>query len=791
MHLIASLSLLLFVLLLPTCSAAAIAPRQQQKIPSSPRAINLTESWLITPSLSGIRQDSESSGGLIDGILQIYASENVTIRLFGRNLSANTSIKFTPEAATRDSSCDDLEITGIFVTGDDQENVSNDSATIMVNLNLLPDTKAAYFICVLDPITDDWKHQGTHPYLKIHTIKQYFIPLWLQIVFVALLQLLSGLFSGLNLGLLSLDPTELQIVASVGSAKDRIYAKHIIPLRTKGNFLLCSLVIANALANSILTILLDNLTSGLYAVIFSTIGIVLFGEIVPQALCNRFGLAIGSATRYITYVVMVLTCIASYPLSRLLELLLGREIGTVYDRERLVELIRVTMDHNKLEKGEANIISGTLSLKNKKVLDIMTPLDDVFMLPYDAVLDFDTLSEITREAFTRIPVFENNRANIVGLLNIKDLALLDPDDCTAVKTLCKYYSYELCFVIGDTTLDFMLEDFKKGRSHMAFIQQYTSEKDRDPAYETIGVVTLEDIIEEMIQAEIYDESDMSSQDKSKKLARKDMNVFSSRPLYQSLITPQLQHAAFQFLSTTVEPFRDEMISEQILRRLIRHGEVARLIRRKPTDVEPVYIYQAGKPADFFVLVLEGRVEVKIGYEGLIFESGPFTHFGVSAQTIPSDELLQLRNAPFPALPSPRPSQARLNLERSSNSGLFVPDFTVYAISDVLFLRIKRSHYMAAVRATILERQGKADQDAIIEDTFGEEMDRLAKEENAVPVGLDFLPAVDSLTRKRSQLSIQSSSRVPSISVTPVIETTDPRHASTTAELIEMQTLHKS
>lgn len=44
----------------------------------------------------------------------------------------------------------------------------------------------------------------------------------------------------------------------------------------------------------------------------------------------------------------------------------------------------------------------------------------------------------------------------MGLLNIKDMALLDPDDCTAVKTLCKYYSYDLCFVFEDTTLDVML-----------------------------------------------------------------------------------------------------------------------------------------------------------------------------------------------------------------------------------------------------------------------------------------------------------------------------------------------
>lgn len=109
---------------------------------------------------------------------------------------------------------------------------------------------------------------------------------------------------------------------------------------------------------------------------------------------------------FLLQIVMAITCVISYPLSRLLDFLLGREIGTVYDRERLVELIRVTKDHNLLENDEVNIISGTLSLKRKTVGEIMTPLEDVFVLPYDAVLDFETLAEITREG--RLLVWTEN-----------------------------------------------------------------------------------------------------------------------------------------------------------------------------------------------------------------------------------------------------------------------------------------------------------------------------------------------------------------------------------------------
>ena len=94
---------------------------------------------------------------------------------------------------------------------------------------------------------------------------------------------------------------------------------------------------------------------------------------------------------------MVLTCLISYPLSLILDHFLGRDVKTLYDRERLLELIKVTNDEKLLDKNELNIISGTLALKRKTVVEIMTKLDLAFMLPYDSVLDFETLAEISRQ----------------------------------------------------------------------------------------------------------------------------------------------------------------------------------------------------------------------------------------------------------------------------------------------------------------------------------------------------------------------------------------------------------
>lgn len=73
----------------------------------------------------------------------------------------------------------------------------------------------------------------------------------------------------------------------------------------------------------------------------STIAIVIFGEIVPQAICSRHGLAVGARTVWVTKLFMGLTFPMSYPISLLLDRLLGKEIGNVYNRERLKELIKV------------------------------------------------------------------------------------------------------------------------------------------------------------------------------------------------------------------------------------------------------------------------------------------------------------------------------------------------------------------------------------------------------------------------------------------------------------------
>lgn len=416
------------------------------------------------------------------GVIQVTEGSNTVFRFYGLHLSPDSSkrIGFT-ELYSSDKEDDTFgavmlplnrtcsELTKDIVMSGSME-VSNQNTSGVLSLKIKQLRKSevvkVFALCIRDKdekepvwsLLDDKDGR-----LRVVEEKKSMLPIWLQVILICFLLVLSGMFSGLNLGLMALDPMELRIVQSCGTDKEKKYARKIEPIRRKGNYLLCSLLLGNVLVNTTLTILLDDLTnSGVGAVIASTVGIVIFGEIVPQALCSRHGLAVGANTILVTKLFMLLTFPLSWPISKILDCVLGQEIGTVYNREKLVEMLKVTEPYNDLVKEELNMIQGALELRTKTVEDVMTPIGNCFMIHSDTVLDFNTMSEIMESGYTRIPVYEDERSNIVDILYVKDLAFVDPDDCTTLKTITKFYNHPVHFVFHDTKLDSMLEEFKKG-----------------------------------------------------------------------------------------------------------------------------------------------------------------------------------------------------------------------------------------------------------------------------------------------------------------------------------------
>ncbi|MBN3297197.1 CNNM2 protein, partial [Amia calva] len=733
----------------------------------------------------GLRlEDTDDVSFMDGGSLRVSERTRVKLRVYGQNINNETwsKIAFTEHERSKvigsiDSTAGDgkskedplnyhpcgIRTSDIIIL---PNIILNRKTSGIVEIEIKPLRKTekskAYYLCVAMPtptvagVHDPWTettwiyHDGDDTKVIVVEERRFLLPFWLQVIFISLLLCLSGMFSGLNLGLMALDPMELRIVQNCGTEKEKNYAKKIEPVRSQGNYLLCSLLLGNVLVNTTLTILLDDIAgSGLIAVVVSTIGIVIFGEIVPQAICSRHGLAVGANTIFLTKFFMLLTFPASYPVSKLLDCVLGQEIGTVYNREKLLEMLRVTDPYNDLVKEELNIIQGALELRTKTVEDVMTPLRDCFMITADAILDFNTMSEIMESGYTRIPVFEGERSNIVDLLFVKDLAFVDPDDSTPLKTITKFYSHPLHFVFNDTKLDAMLEEFKKGKSHLAIVQRVNNEGEGDPFYEVLGIVTLEDVIEEIIKSEILDETDLYTDNRTKKKVthrerKQDFSAFKPTDNEMKVkISPQLLLATHRFLatgkvslSTEVEPFSPTQMSEKILLRLLKHPNVIQELKydEKNRRTPEHYLYHRNKPVDYFILILQGKVEVEAGKEGMKFEAGAFSYYGMLALTASPVPLSLSRTfvvsraeslAGSPENKSP-PRPCGLNhsdsLNRSdridaitptlgsSNNQLnasflqvYVPDYSVRAITDLQYIKITRQQYQNALMASRMDK----------------------------------------------------------------------------------------
>lgn len=110
---------------------------------------------------------------------------------------------------------------------------------------------------------------------------------WLLLATSIGLTLFAGMASGLTLGLMSLDPLDLEVLVRSGTPQERGYAEAIMPVIKNGHFLLVTLLLCNALSMEALPIFLDRLVDPVTAILVSVTAVLVFGEIVPQAVCSR------------------------------------------------------------------------------------------------------------------------------------------------------------------------------------------------------------------------------------------------------------------------------------------------------------------------------------------------------------------------------------------------------------------------------------------------------------------------------------------------------------------------
>lgn len=306
---------------------------------------------------------------------------------------------------------------------------------------------------------------------------------------------LSALFSGLTLGLLSLDTQTLKRRANLGNTQAQV----LYPIRTRGNQLLTTLLLGNVVVNTTLSIFLGSIASGAVAVVIATVLIFLFGEIIPQAVISRHALSFGAKMAPLVRLAIWIFYPVAAPIAWALDKMLGQEIPNIYSHHELMQIVSEHEDsqYSTIDKDEERIIHGALKFSHRTVREVMTVRNEIVMFDENQRLTQDFFQKVSDEGYSRYPVFSGNETNIVGILFAKDL-LVEDDNITIRDT---DEAFETDFLTTKTynKLDVLLAKMIKEKKHIAVVYNRKSM--------FVGVITLEDIIEEILQLEIEDEED--------------------------------------------------------------------------------------------------------------------------------------------------------------------------------------------------------------------------------------------------------------------------------------------
>ncbi|KAI1827383.1 hypothetical protein F4861DRAFT_407142 [Xylaria intraflava] len=331
--------------------------------------------------------------------------------------------------------------------------------------------------------------------------------LWVLYAISMALVLLGGAFAGLTIALMGQDEIYLRVISLDRDEPQHKNASRVYHLLNRGkHWVLVTLLLSNVIVNETLPVVLDRcFGGGVAAVVGSTILIVIFGEIIPQSLCVRYGLQIGGYMAQPVLFLMYILAPIAWPTAKLLDSLLGENHGTIYKKSGLKTLVTLhkTLGEvdERLNQDEVTIISAVLDLKRKAVEEVMTPMEDVFVMSEDTILDEKTIEKILDAGYSRIPVHQaDNPTNFIGMLLVKILISYDPEDGKSVK---EFTLATLPETRPETSCLDIINFFQEGKSHMVLVSEHPGED-----HGALGVVTLEDVIEELIGEEIIDESDV-------------------------------------------------------------------------------------------------------------------------------------------------------------------------------------------------------------------------------------------------------------------------------------------
>ncbi len=323
-----------------------------------------------------------------------------------------------------------------------------------------------------------------------------------SIVILAVMIFLSAFFSASETALSSVNRIRLKNMADDGNQK----AKRALQLAERFDLTLSTILIGNNVVNiaasSLATLVANNIfgSSGVaIATGVMTFLILVFGEVLPKSFAKEHSETVSLAVSGILRVLMVVLYPAVFffiKLQAFASKLYGSTNNQPYvTEEELVTIIETIEESGFMEKDKSELVQSALEFDDTTISEVLTPRVDLVSLDIKDSHE-EILETIFNERFSRLPVYENNIDNIIGIIQTRDYleATVQLGDKVPLKELMT----KPLFVHKSKKLPQLLADFQRSRIHMAVIT--------DDYGGTLGIVTLEDILEEIV-GEIWDEDE--------------------------------------------------------------------------------------------------------------------------------------------------------------------------------------------------------------------------------------------------------------------------------------------
>ena len=349
---------------------------------------------------------------------------------------------------------------------------------------------------------------------------------WMNFAGTLICICLAALAAGLTMGIVSLESLDLRVKMRTGTPKEKRWAGRLLPLveLVPHHQVLVTLLLVNSLANEALPLFLDALVPSWAAIVISVTVVLFVGELIPSAIfTGPFKLEMAARCAPLAFACLFLASPIAYPLAVVLDRVMPEEISLT-TRDEVAALVEIERDlaiqagvEVPFSADAVDIVGGTMGLHKLTVADCCLPVEKIFSIPSSARASIDQLRGLADAGYSRVPITDDStRDSMRRYLLVKELVGLDPDPHRCLTSVTRAIRQPL-WTGPSACLFALLNEFQTGTSHIAFVSRNpklsrklassASEDPLPPEARVIGIITLEDIMETIIQEEIYDEAD--------------------------------------------------------------------------------------------------------------------------------------------------------------------------------------------------------------------------------------------------------------------------------------------